>query len=280
MKKVFVNAYAKINLGLNILRKNGNFHDIDTVMSSIDIYDIVTIEKAETDKIIVDGKVADIGNTVCRALRAFQSVYGGRYKIVVDKNIPYEGGLGGSSADAAGVLYGLSIISDKNFEDVKRIGKFIGSDLPFMMEGGICRVRGKGEIIDPINYTGEMIYVLIVKPKGGVLTKACYDKYDEIGDKTDCVSDIVKQLSNNQKIERLENVLFKPACSLNPEILPIYEKMKNLTKLTSMSGSGSSVFGLFYSKVEADYALKCFSERFYTKLTKISGIGLKSRVIE
>lgn len=280
MRKAQVKAYAKINIGLNILgRTDDNYHLIDTVFASVNLYDTVTAEFCERENnIIVDGKSAGLLDSASKTARAFSGIYGGYYKITVTKNIPYEAGLGGSSADIAGVLYALSLLTETNFEDVKRIGAHLGSDVPFMMEGGLQRGKGKGERLEPIDYKGEF-FVLIVKPKEGVLTSKCYSYYDEYNTTTDCISHIVEAFKSGVLPKNIENVLLKPAIKINPNIEPLYERMKKVTSLASLSGSGSAVFGLFPTKAELDFAYTRFADCYYRYAGKFINKALEGIVV-
>ncbi len=280
MRKAQVKAYAKINIGLNILgQTNDGYHLIDTVFASVNLFDTVTAEFCENENnIIVDGKSAGLLDSASKTVRAFSGIYGGCYKITVTKNIPYEAGLGGSSADIAGVLYALSLLTEKNFEDVKRIGAHLGSDVPFMMEGGLKRGRGKGEQLEPIDYKGEF-FVLIVKPKEGVLTSKCYSYYDEYSTKTDCIEHIVNSFKSGLMPKYIENVLLNPAIKINPNIEPLYERMKKVTPLASLSGSGSAVFGLFSTKAELDFAYTRFSDCYYRYAGKFIDKALEGIVV-
>ena len=227
MDSVKVKVYAKINLSLNVGFKDGLYHDLDTVMTSVDLYDVVSVVK-RTDKNInvsFNGKKVASSNAMKAALLLQNRYNTEGADIFVQSGIPSGGGLGGSSADAAAViratdvLYGLSLKES----DMIDIGIKIGSDVPYMLFGGYARLRGKGEFFT--RFEGPEGKVL-VSGMGSVNTAECFKR----GSFNDCGKYFL-------------NALSAAAETLNPHIGKIKEIMRVSGLDACMTGSGAYVFG-------------------------------------
>ena len=168
-------AHAKLTLDLRVtgMRDDG-FHLIDAEMVSLDLADAVTITPTDRESSLsVDGPyAAGIGtgtdNLVLRALALATR----RASVHLTKNIPHGGGLGGGSADAAAVLRWAG------FDDMAAASR-LGADIPFCMVGGRARVRGIGEIVEPLDHVDADITLVI--PPFGVSTPLVYKTWDSIG---------------------------------------------------------------------------------------------------
>ena len=169
-------AHAKLTLDLRVtgVRDDG-FHLIDAEMVSLDLADAVTITPADGESSLsVDGPyAAGVGtgadNLVLRALALTTR----RASVHLTKNIPHGGGLGGGSADAAAVLRWAG------FDDMAAASR-LGADIPFCMVGGRARVRGIGEIVEPLDHVDADITLVI--PPFGVSTPLVYKTWDSIGE--------------------------------------------------------------------------------------------------
>ena len=249
MDSVKVKVYAKINLSLNVCAKDGLYHDLDTVMTSVDLYDVVSVVK-RTDKNInvsFNGKKVASSNAMKAALLLQNRYNTEGADIFVQSGIPSGGGLGGSSADAAAViratdlLYGLSL----NESDMIDVGIKIGSDVPYMLFGGYARLRGKGEIFT--RFEGPEGKVL-VSGMGSVNTAECFKRFD-LQNKQGLVSDNdaflreLKRGSFNDCGKYFLNALSAAAETLNPHIGKIKEIMRVSGLDACMTGSGAYVFG-------------------------------------
>ncbi|HEX4984102.1 MAG TPA: 4-(cytidine 5'-diphospho)-2-C-methyl-D-erythritol kinase [Ilumatobacteraceae bacterium] len=169
-------APAKLTLGLRITgRRDDGYHLIDAEMVSLDLHDILTIDHGRVGLSVVGpcatGVPLDASNLVVRALR----FVGRRAHVTIDKRIPHGGGLGGGSADAAAVLRWAGV-TDPTAAAV------IGADVAFCLVGGRARVRGIGDIIDPLPYV-ERTVTLVVPPLT-VSTPAAYRAWDDLGGPT------------------------------------------------------------------------------------------------
>jgi 4-diphosphocytidyl-2-C-methyl-D-erythritol kinase len=166
-------APAKLTLRLRITGRRANgYHLIDAEMVSLDVHDVLTVDP-HGDGLEVRGPYAtgvpvDDSNLVARALR----VAGRRARVTIDKRIPPGGGLGGGSSDAAAVLRWAGVT-----DPVVAAG--VGADVPFCVTGGRARVRGIGEIVEPLPY--EARTVTLVVPPLAVSTPDAYRAWDELG---------------------------------------------------------------------------------------------------
>ena len=166
-------APAKLTLGLRITgRRDDGYHLIDAEMVSLDLHDVLTIDRSR-DGLSVGGPCAagvpvDASNLVVRAL----ALIGCRAHVTIDKRIPHGGGLGGGSSDAAAVLR-WGGVSDP------AVATGIGADVGFCLVGGRARVRGIGDVVDPLPYV-ERAVTLVVPPLA-VSTPAVYRAWDDLG---------------------------------------------------------------------------------------------------
>jgi 4-diphosphocytidyl-2-C-methyl-D-erythritol kinase len=169
-------APAKLTLGLRITgRRDDGYHLIDAEMVSIDLHDILTIDPGRVGLSVrgpyAHGVPLDTSNLVDRALRLLDR----RAHVTIDKHIPHGGGLGGGSSDAAAVLR-WGGVTDPTAAAV------IGADVGYCLVGGRARVRGIGEIVDPLPYV-ERAVTLVVPPLT-VSTPAAYRAWDDLGGPT------------------------------------------------------------------------------------------------
>ncbi len=257
MDKIELKSYAKINLSLNILSKEDcGMHSIDTIVTNIDIYDTIKAKKRLDDKINIS--YTNIKHTIQNdttkkmALLLQQEYNTGGVDIQIEKQIPFHAGLGGSSADAAGTAICLQRLFNINTIPLPLLLK-VGSDVPYMFEGGTKRIRGKGDIIESIDDINA--YFAIVICPGGVSTAQAYTLYDTIGGESCDIPNIINALTRDKTIG-LCNSLQRAAIALNNNI----QVGLNLLKQAGfcqrvMSGSGSAVLGMMYDKEQFYYAV-------------------------
>ena len=152
MKKITIKAKAKINLTLDVVGLNSGYHDINTLVTTIDLYDRIILKKRKDSAISLnctgvkmDCAITD--NNAYKTAKAFADKFStGGVDITVQKNIPLGAGLGGSSADIAGVLNGLKALYGVN-ESVLDIANALGSDSGYMLSGGYAVLSGRGDKI-------------------------------------------------------------------------------------------------------------------------------------
>ena len=189
MRPARVKCPAKLNLYLDIsFRMPNGYHIMEMVMQTVNLFDTVYLTLRDDSEIHLTMDNSDIPtdetNIAWRCARALLDAAGSRegVNIRIHKQIPAQAGLGGGSADGAGVLVGLnallnSPLSEKALCD---LGAKIGADIPFCLVGGTGGGRGYGEIIEPIDPLPPC-HILIAKPAVGISTAACFARYDESG---------------------------------------------------------------------------------------------------
>ncbi len=290
--KITLDAYAKINLYLDIIRKRENgYHDIKGVMQKISLSDKVTVEaeKAEEVKIELSCSSPSIptgsDNIAYRAAELYLKEYSSepyKVKIHIEKNIPAAGGLAGGSTDAAAVLRALdTLINDKkNISDLITRSAVLGADVPFCLSEGGMITEGIGDILTPCPALSDCA-VLVVNTKESVSTPAAYRKLDELHD------DFKVSSFDRVRFEKMMAGLYeKDAVAVCEGMFNIFEeavlcdcplskKAKNVMLEKGavgamMSGSGSTIFGIYNSEQEAESAYEVFTSLGYTtKITKI-----------
>lgn len=181
-------ARAKINWSLNILgvRPNG-YHELDMLMQQISLSDELVFEPADALSLTVGGAPGDESDLVLKAARALAELARQRgmetsgARICLTKRIPSRAGLGGGSADCAETLKALNRLWNLNFpmETLLELGAKLGADVPFCLTGGLARVSGVGERIEPLRNPPHCALVLIT-PGGGLSTPEVFRAYDEM----------------------------------------------------------------------------------------------------
>ena len=264
--KVTVNAYAKINLMLDInYRRTDNYHDLFMIMQSVGVYDTVSVEKIKGREIEISCNIDDIPlderNIAHKAAKAFfkaNKIRSTGIHIDITKRIPHAAGLAGGSADGAAVLVALNGLYEKQMskDELCEIGAKIGADVPFCIKGGTLLAQGIGEILSPVKPL-RRCYIVLAKPDCSVNTGAAYSQFDNFG-KTHVPNqlEMLKAIQNRDLKEisfRLENV-FEQFIEVENRI-QIKEIMRNNGALGAcMSGSGPTVFGIFEKKENAEAA--------------------------
>lgn len=275
MKKTLIaNASAKINIGLWVKEKRQDgYHELSSIMQSISLADTITIKEVSKTGIHVfcdhPGVPLDNTNLVHRAATVFYNHYNiePRVAINIEKKIPVAAGLAGGSTDAAAVITGLARIYDKGvpLTDLMKLATSIGSDVPFVMHGGLALAEGRGEKLDFYESPRPPVCVVVVIPLGvKVSTRWAYENYEPGNNeaKKRAFSGILEAW-RRRDLDRLRKMVFNDLESVtlhrHPEVLRIKEMLSATGDgVVLMSGSGPSVFGLFHDKRSAMQAVKCF----------------------
>lgn len=269
---VTVYAPAKINLTLDIVgtREDG-YHLLESIFQSVSVCDVVTAEAA--DAITLDAPGCDCPmekNTAYKAAVAFMEYTSLKkgVRLTVTKHIPQQAGMGGGSADAAGVLVALNKLFDTNLttEQLCEIGLTVGADVPFCLVGGTAYVTGIGEGIRPLPPLPDCA-VVIAQPQEGISTKEAYAAVDN--------AEILARPDNTAAIKALENGdlagvcqqavnVFESATQL-PGVQDIRRRMEQFNPLCSqMTGSGSCVFAIFEDEKIAKACLEDLQKDYPT----------------
>lgn len=254
-----IKAHAKLNWSLDILgtRPNG-YHELDMLMQHIELADEMTFENARWTKLTIDGQTLPVGNRnlVIRAANALNEYMGTRKgaRINLKKRIPVRAGLGGGSADCAAALIALNRLWKFRLpvDTLCEIGAKLGADVPFCIRGGLSRVSGIGEIIEPMA-CGPRIPLVLLHPGGGLSTQAVFGKFDAekyptLHVDTMAVARAVQAGDIAAYGQAAGNALEAPAIALLPEVAQAMQQLRDAgAGAVRMSGSGSAVFGLFES---------------------------------
>ncbi len=259
-------AFAKLNLTLGILyKRQDGYHAIDTIMQTVSLFDRVYVEKSRTVEVTATGMVLPPDNTMFRAAELYRQETGCGARIRCEKRIPAEAGLGGGSADAAAVLRALQRLH-RMCDDaaLRRIALQVGADVPFCLVGGTCRCEGVGEILTPFA-CGTKLHFVLCKPERGVSTGALFRALPLPRPRVDTFRAMAALGKGdlNALAAAMQNVLEPPAIALVPEIGVLKEQLLKAGALAAqMSGSGSSVFGLFPDESSAKAAVACIDAPF------------------
>ena len=264
-------SYAKINLALDVIKKReDNYHELSMIMQSIGLYDTLTINKTDKAGINLSSDKpylpTDSKNVAYKATELFfqRAEIKCGIDIFIEKNIPVGAGLGGGSSNAAAVLLALNDIFGQpiKHEELIELGKTAGADVPFCMLGGCAHAGGIGEKLTSINSALNVTYVL-VKPKLSISTSEVYQGLDisQIDSRPD-IDEVISGITAGdiRKISaNTANVLESVVLKRHPGIEKLKIKMKNFgAKIALMSGSGSTVFGMFTDKHKAYKAYEYF----------------------
>ena len=262
-----VRAFAKINLCLDVLRRKENgYHEVEMVMTNVDIFDVLELKELEEKKILLRSYNTDLAmdetNLIYKAIVLLQNETGKTFgvEVLLEKNIPMEAGMAGGSADAAATLKAVNELFALGVSDERllELGASLGADIPFCIMGGTVLASGIGEKLRRLSPLPKM-KLLIVKPKAGLSTKKVYESLDIDGlnkaefihkDVGEMVSVIESDEADKTKIEkiagRLNNILEVPSIRLLPLIADIKQKMLDNNCLGAlMSGSGTAIFGIY-----------------------------------
>lgn len=253
-----VKAYAKINLYLDVLRKRPDgYHDIQTIIQTVNLYDLLSFQKLKKDEIrvicsdaIYPGGQKNLIWQAARVLKDYKSVREG-VMVRVKKNIPISAGLGGGSADAAATFKALNLLWKLNLSpsEVISLSGQVGCDLPALILGGTVYAEGKGERVIRLPALPRFWAVLIY-PGIPISTSRIY-KLLSIRELTDSRKkiNIVQQIRGVSQTSQLRKYLYNKLEKVVLKKYPGLERIRN--KLIQqgaagalVSGSGSTVFGI------------------------------------
>lgn len=280
---MIIKAFAKINLAIDVKKKDENgYHDIDMVTLPITLHDVLEMEQLISRHGIFitsddPSLICDEGNLAFKALKAMEDnfSFSKGYRIQIYKRIPMNAGLGGGSADAAGIIRAICKLYNMDAHDPKiiKVARSIGSDVPFCLLNKPARVLGTGENIIPLDSKLDY-HVIIVKPHKGLSTKDVYEKYDTIPEEEREHPDISAlieaiKIGDEQKMfENMKNGLYKPASLLCPVISGILNDFKKMGfPLYSMTGSGNACFALSKDLEQIEKTKNYFTSLNYITIT-------------
>lgn len=256
MIEKIVKANAKINLGLNILGKNEDgYHELDMIMAPISLYDTLNIKFFQKKgnlilKSNIKGVPLNEKNIIYKIYEAFYnetSLQRENIEVYLDKNIPFQAGLGGGSSDGAFFLKTLNEYhkSPLTLQEMIDLGKKIGADIPFFIVNETVRAKGIGEILEKtINNLDAKI--ILIKPNFGISTAEAYRGYSQLTEKKwadiDKIVEGLKENNLSKVIDNVENHLQQTSLLLNNNVKTFEEKLAKISKNFKMSGSGSCYY--------------------------------------
>ncbi len=281
-KTITRKAYAKINLGLDVVRRLPNgYHEVRMIMQTVGIYDVLTFTKAkegihlqvDNEELPVDGN-----NLIYKAAKLLMDVAGvtGGVSITLEKHIPIAAGMAGGSTDAAATLLGINELYEIGYDidKLKEFGVKLGADVPYCIQGGTALAEGIGEVLSVLPAPPDC-YLVVAKPDINVSTKFVYENLKanelEYHPDIDGMIEALKKGDLKGITDRLGNVLE----TVTVPAYPIIQKIKEIMLAAGaegalMSGSGPTVFGIFTDEEQARQAAELIGgvakQIFVTKL--------------
>lgn len=273
MQQVRERAYAKINIGLDVLRRRADgYHEVKMIMQTVDIYDDLLLEKTKEPGIRIETDNEELptnrDNLIYRAasLLMEEKKIAEGVKITLTKRIPIAAGMAGGSSDAAAALRGVNLLFDMGYsvEDLQHLGVKLGADIPYCIVGGTMLSEGIGEILTSLPAPPDA-HLVVAKPDINVSTAFVYgnlhvERLQEHPD-IDGMSEAISQGNLQGICDRMGNVLETVTVPEYPVIDKIKELMRGAGALNAlMSGSGPTVFGIFTDVEQAEAAAAAIAE--------------------
>ncbi len=270
-----VKIFAKINLTLDVVGVKDGYHLINSLMAPINLFDVVRVKKRNdytvtVKEVGISSGAKEQDNNAYKTAKAFMEEFGVKgVDIVIDKGIFVGGGLGGSSADIAGVLIAMKKLYGIN-KSVVPLANRLGSDVAFMLQGRQAVASGRGEMLTTMSKKAKLKGVLIYSGES-LSAKEVYSAFDKSGEKFPFATEsVVSKIEKGDKsfVCDLSNHLEKSVTTLLPKVKENIEELKSLGASNAlMTGSGSAVYGIFSTRKELKKA--------YEKLKQKHGENVK-----
>ena len=275
-------AYAKVNLGLDVVRRLENgYHEVKMIMQTVDIADTLYFTKQDggiavtvEGEFIKDGIVpADENNLIYKAAKQMFEKYNlqGGVAIHLVKRIPVAAGMAGGSTDAAATYRGINALFDIGAEgkELEELAVKVGADVPYCISGGTALSEGIGEVLTTLPDAPDCV-LLVAKPDISVSTKYVYENLNLPGvtnhPDIDGMVDAIKTGNADGVWQRMANVLETVTVKAYPIIEEIKQEMIEMGAIKSlMSGSGPTVFGVFEDMAKAQAALQTIVDKDLAK---------------
>lgn len=283
MEQCIRKAYAKINLGLDVIaRLENGYHEVKMVMQTVGIYDVLTLKKIPQGIVVTtdNGELpTDDNNLIYKAARLMKEKYSIQegVSIHLEKNIPIAAGMAGGSTDAAGTFLGMNELFalEASLQELQELGVKVGADVPYCIIGGTALAEGIGEKLSPLPAPPECV-LMVAKPDINVSTKYVYEHLDAEGvEEHPDIDGMTEALAGKDLqgiVARLGNVLENVTVKRHPIIAEIKECMLEYGAMGSlMSGSGPTVFGIFEKKEDAERALEYIRNKEMAKQVFVTG---------
>lgn len=251
-------CYAKINLSLDSLfKREDGYHEIDTIMTRISLFDKLKIEKNNINEIRIrtNSKLLSKENIKDNLIYKAWNVLKDKVKspgvdVYLEKNIPIAAGLAGGSTNCAEMILALNDLWNLKMEDkeIFEIGKSLGADVPFFFLKKSARAQGIGEILSEFNINLDM-KILLVNDGTAISSNFVYKRLKDYG--TIDTEKIIKGLESADKniVDDFSNVMEDVVYENFPHLLDIKKRIENLgAKKVLLSGSGASIFAVFFDE--------------------------------
>lgn len=277
MEQCIKKAYAKINLGLDVIgRLENGYHEVRMIMQTVGIYDVLTFQKIPQGIVVTtdNGELTtDDNNLIYKAARLMREKYEltQGVSIHLEKNIPIAAGMAGGSTDAAATFWGINELFElgASEEELRQLGVKVGADVPYCIMGGTALAEGIGEKLTRLPAPPDC-YLLVAKPEINVSTKYVYEHLDAEGvERHPDIDGMIRAIEGGSiegVVNRLGNVLEIVTVKKHTIIEDIKQCMLDDGAMGSlMSGSGPTVFGIFATKEDAQKAGSTIAEKGLAK---------------
>ena len=281
MNIICLKAYAKINIGLNIIsQRRDGYHNIETIFQQIDLFDQLKLSGRDDPAIIVrtdHSQLPTNEDNIChQAVKLIQKATGFKEGVVIEikKRIPIGAGLGGGSSDAAAVLRGLNQLWQLQLtkKDLLNIALKLGADVPFFLNGGTALAFGIGEKLKPITAPFNF-YCVLIYPNIEISSTWAYKNFNFSLTKTKKSIKLAHIFSQRIDISDLKNLISN---DLEEVVFQRYQELRDIKQLlylrgaffASMSGSGSTIYGLFKDYTDAVVVMRSIPKPYQLILAK------------
>ena len=280
-------AYAKINLGLDVVRKREDgYHEVRMIMQTVNLYDRIEMDRTEDGVIRTETNLPFVpdgeGNLAWRAAKLLLDEKGIKdgVTIKIRKYIPVAAGMAGGSTDAAAVLVGVNRMFDLGFtkKELMERGVKLGADVPYCIMRGTALSEGIGEILTELPAPPQC-HLVIAKPQISVSTKAVYGKLrvNELAPEEHPDIDGIFNGLARKNIHKVAECMGNVLEQVTIPVYPVIEQIKNVMKEggamnAMMSGSGPTVFGLFEDRQSARRAAQKIKEQKLAKQVYVTSI--------
>lgn len=292
MERISIQAMAKINLGLDVLRRRENgYHDVKMIMQTVNIYDTLDFVKLQEPKIVVKTDTMELptdeNNLIYKAVKLLfdKCEVSEGVEITLTKRIPIAAGMAGGSTDAAAALVGINQLFGLGLtvEELKETGVKIGADVPYCIEGGTALSEGIGEILTKLPDAPDC-FVVVAKPEISVSTKYVYENLHanelKYHPDIDGMAEAIREGSLEGVCKRMENVLETVTETKYPVISELKKLLKDVGAENSlMSGSGPTVFAVFKEEEMAEKALEAVKSSGLAKQSFVTVFAKEAQVI-
>ncbi len=287
MESIKISAPAKINLHLQITsRRSDGFHNIVSLFQMISLYDELEIGLSNTDSIGLTGSFncSPENNLIYRAAEILKRNYGIREGVSINcrKNIPSGGGLGGGSSDAAATLTGLNLLFKLNIskQELSSYALELGSDVPFFLGSSTAVAQSRGEVLTPVESRDDLTLLLIET----FINSSTEDAFNSLD-----LSRTAEELTENMIMDTFKER--KPSNwpffnTFTPNLFGKYPVFKDMVQLlndngsefSNVTGTGSSVFGVFSNATQAEIACKSL-KKLNIRVHKLKMLANRPRAV-